>query len=811
VTPPPASSLFTWLHDNGDLIERNDPLSWTFNLGAPIGYPALLYGDGTPVAGAWSNIGSKITFTPSVPYTIAQVLLVDWAAVLDVNGDPLIGVDPTWTYQIEGFQMAQASVPAGTTIPPTEPEFLFKYTKQPAAGAARNPTAKYSTGAAVAGVWSIVGNTSHRFTPTGALNPSETITFEFDNVRSVDGETLLGPQAPISYTVEQFKFISFITTNGDQTPTALEQVTLTFNGPPLASSLQLPIAAGNVTVTGAWTVSGNTATFTPAIAWENYTAPFDFGLFNIQGQNAPPPPPPVANLTFIDVITGQSDGVLNDPNEYVMLRFNGAVDMASVPVGFTSYARAGGTLPAGVTYFSVQDPMSDPHIGFVINPPAGGWPLTDDGFFNIDISAFTSLGNAVTNPQVISVPTTFIAPVFSFTNSAAPNGDGTVDGGDALWLTFSEPPDVLDHGLPVLNQAGVQVPGFWAFPAGSNTVEFVVSGDWADHGTSFSIDLAGLKSMTGSLISNPFVFSLPLKRTLTQVSVSPVAGSVLTGSTPLNVTFNTPPGASNMPGVLENGVGMPGSWSNVAGTNTVRFTPSRAWTMAATVVVSWVGLVDSNGTAVSNPGTQSYQVLDQFLFVDSDPANGGTVFINGQMQLRFNKPVDLSTLLWPRHNGVPVPGAWSYVGGDPTRAIFFSNPDMGANWPLLVDYSNAKTTTGTPISNPGFRTFGVAQQMRFNFALPPANLSLTGSSSILLDFDMPPNPSTFENPITTVNAFGLVQLQFGTWTASGNQAIFTPSTPWGTRLAILIPIGPNVKSVWGTPVSNQTTIQYTSN
>jgi hypothetical protein len=203
-------------------------------------------------------------------------------------------------------------------------------------------------------------------------------------------------------------------------------------------------------------------------------------------------------------------------------------------------------------------------------------------------------------------------------------------------------------------------------------------------------------------------------------------------------------------------------------------------------------------------------VLDQFLFVDSDPANNGRVYINGQIQLRFNKPVDLSSLLWPRHVGNPVPGTWSYVAGDQTRAIYISNPDMGANWPLIVDYSNAKATNGTWISNPGFLTMGVAPLMTFNFAFPTPGSNLTGSSAFFVDFDQPPNPSTMPSVFYLLAGNPAPQIKPGTWTASGNRAFFNPLGPWGTTAAIIVQIGSNVKSTWGTGVSNQTTFQYTS-
>jgi hypothetical protein len=460
-----------------------------------------------------------------------------------------------------------------------------------------------------------------------------------------------------------------------------------------------------------------------------------------------------------------------------------------------------------VDAFLVENTMSAPHVGLVINPPAGGWPLTEDGFFNINISSFTSMGVPVTNPQVIRIPTTLIAPPMTLDSTSTPNGDGTVDGNDDWIFNFSQEPIAFGHA--VKNQDGVTVPGGWVKSPGSGTAVFKVQNNWEDHGTSFSFDPSMVRGTSGILLSSPSTVTVLLKRTLTQLAVSPVSGSMLSSTALLSVTFNTPPGAHNMPSVLENGLGMPGSWSGTG--NTVLFAPGRNWTPNATVTVSWVTLVDDNGTAVSNPGTQTYQVLDEFLFQDSEPpTDTGRVTTLGQFILVFNRPVDLNTLVQPRINGVPVPGAWSYNVGNPLRAIFTATNPVAPNSEFTLDINGARSTTNVPLGMfvPTLR-YSVAPLMTLNFPFPPPGTTLAGSSAFFLDFNMEPDPNTM--PVVTYLApNGILLPKAGTWTRTDFRAFFQPASPWGTSSGIFITVGPNVKSIFGTSVSNQTSYSYVS-
>ncbi len=509
----------------------------------------------------------------------------------------------------------------------------------------------------------------------------------------------------------------------------------------------------------------------------------------------PLPPQPVTNLAYIDASTTGLDNNISTASEGILLRMTGAVDPLSVPANFVTYKRNGITNTMAASFSQFANATTAPYSGFMIDRPVSGWPLTDDGIYTVDISAFSSSGIAIANPQQLLIATTFIAPAFTYTSDSVPDADGYVDGNDVWTLVFSEPVDVSTVGN-VVDAAGNNFPVTKSV-VGNNLLITPVGG-WTAVGDNFSLSLAGLMSATGTVIQPASTQTITHRRIVNKTAHTPPAGTSLTGSAALGVTFNYAIAIGSMPLPTEGGTSKAGTWTASADGKTLTFAPSSPWAGGASVVLSWAGAADSMGNVVTNPGTETYTV-NAFTKMAHAPATNLTASV--PLSVTFNVPPNAGSMPSVLQNGLGMPGSWSAAGNVATFTPSTPWSTNGAT--VVVSWNGATSASGLVVTNPGTQNFQTWTRMFFTSSNPANNGFIGNNSVVYLTFDQPIDATTL--PVARTAAGSGVP---GTWSASGNTAMWTPSSPMAGGLTITFSyVG--AFSTNGTPLSNPGNIKAT--
>lgn len=810
VTPPtpPFNFLGAYSGDNDGNIRDREVITLGFN--DPVDLSTLRNpraSDGSPIPGTWSVAGLVATFTPSAdwqdypgPYSLSLVgvtsaagTAVSNATVVSLPLEVVFDYVSTATGESDGNVYDQEPVTLTFTTPVNPATLSY-------------PIA--ANGFIIPGAWTTSGNTAS-FVPSPDWQ-SYTGPFTINTASAIGATGVpIGNPAPITVALEPppntFAFTGFVTEDNDGNVRDREAVELTFSEVVAINAFGPWKDSSGVTIGGTWnSTRGGGYSFTPTNPWHTFTGPFLLDLSNIRNSANQPlvnsqvvsvplePFVPLPALTLNSVAVQSGATAIANTKERIAVNFNRRVNPVSFGNVVVTRTDTGAVIPGFWAFMGTEAWFT----------PTNNWPMLTSGsaVYRFTFNGITAddngdpLTGVDANGNLVR-DLSFV--VFNYISHVTSENDNKLFNRETLTIRFDNAPDLAT--LPaVKDNTLATIPGSWAV-SGANAV-FTPSSDWQNFASPAFVPTSGILGVNGAVNTNATAVSVPIGADFVKISHSPTSGN-LTASQVLRVTFNLPVDAARMPSVLQNGLGMPGSWS--ASGNTATFTPSQPWsTNGATVVLNWTNAMATNGQLVVNSGSQNFRTWIRFFFTGSQPLNGNFVSANGPVSLTFDQTVDASSLFSPTVSGQPVAGTWSGSGG---TATFTPSSPMPVGATLAINYATAMSTGGFPIANPGGLTLYVARPITYTGAFPNPGSTFTGASQLLLMFDAPPLQSSLPQVFVFT---GFVPMpQAGIWEVFGNNARFTPSGNWIKGIAALNTA--SVKNLAGEAIVNPTNIQWT--
>jgi hypothetical protein len=800
--------------EHGTTLAAYDEITVTFDQPVDITTLAAPTVGGTAVPGNWTASGNSATFRPLGSWTAGQTVTVDWSSAASPLGVPVGNPGSTTFNTVPSMTLSNIIVPTATPVPTDQPSFTFSFLN----GIPTSyPTVTYADGSAVAGTWSTLGASNHRFTPSATLNAADTITFGYDQVTDANGHPPHNITGPVVYTTEAFQYASFATAESDGNVRDLETVTFTFNAPVDPATLPAGFTTSDALPAfgmGTWTTSGNTATFTPSNNWQDVgDGPynFDFNSLADTSGNAIGNPQivPVAEeylaFSYTSFRTTEGDGDVRD-QESLTLIFTTPVDLATLP----NPEDTSGNPVSG-------NWVSGPGANEATFTPLMNWEIADaTGPFTQRLPATLAdvNGTLIGNPQNLTIPLEILP--FTYTSFVTAEGDGDVRGFETVSFTFSEPPDPATLPQPLEMQGATvsadTVPGTWS--VSGNVATFTPNVDaWeADNPASdaFRFDFTSTVAASGTALTGTSVQDVPLEPvSFAAVSYQPggtytnVFGAVsfqYVGPNDVDLTSLSAPEDSG-------GTPYAGTWQLYENTDPASpgfgekyayFQPTSPWVIGDTVVLDTNGVLDTAGTAMANAQVLTYVFANAFNVLNWNSSTNNDRRAKGTEDLYvfFDQNIDITTMPQPEYSdGTPIPGTWS-IGSTTAMAVFTPTNIYDAdNYSQLVIpmSSSVLSLAGDPVTNPFDLTYTI-DPLIFQFlawenedrAIQQGHtFYLYNTDRIRAKFEKAPDVSTLPTTLNlTGNATGggtATNAVTGSWTQDGNDAIFTmdPGQTWG--------------------------------
>jgi hypothetical protein len=642
-------------------------------------------------------------------------------------------------------------------------------------------------------------------------------------VTGANGVMIAAPQTILisaDYPPGVFAFDSVVTQDNDGTVFDLQYVDVNFleSANDFGATLPSWYGAWGLVIGGTWSPTATGFRFTPFTNWQANVGPYSLDLSShINGAGIPLINPQVVSiqqdgtiivpkpLTFISmsVQSGVANTAIVGTRERLAVQFNRPVLPTTVVNTVVTRSDNGAPISGSWAFFGNEAWFT----------PDAAWPAVSDTtpayVFTFNGVLATDNGDPLTgvdaNGDLIH---RFSLATFTLLNFETGEADGTLYDNESVILTFDSPPDMST--LPtVVDGGGNTVLGTWTLSG--NVATFVPSANWQDQSEPFQVATVDVLGANGA--PNSFGPTIIINfDNLLFISHSPSpSGFELSGSQPISATFSSG-GLVVLPTVTENGIVKNGSWSGTG--PTVTFTPGSPWSPLGSVTMVWTNVATA-GQTVINPGFATFTVRDQFLFLDSTPADdrfiGSIPFAghigpeaNGTITLGFNRDINAASLPLPTINGTPVPGTWSSMQN---IAIFRNTNPLPVNTSIIVSYSGAVSTAGIPVTNPDIVNLFVTPRVTqlFSFPITP---TFSGATQIFVQFDGPINIQDLSLP-TYTNIFNVVGTMGGSWAVvgtNGDAAQFTPIGAWPPGTARVNTSG--VKDRAGQQVLNPQLLQW---
>lgn len=681
-----------------------------------------------------------------------------------------------------------------------------------------------ATGTPVPGSW-VVAGVSATFTPSVTwLTLPSPFSVSTTGVTGANGIMIAAPQTILinsDYPPGVFAFDSVVTQDNDGTVFDLQYVDVNFLESTNDFGATLPswYDAWGLQITGAWSPTATGFRFTPFTNWQANVGPYRLDLgFHTNNAGIPLINPQTVTIQrdgtiFVPkplsfermyVQSGVSNTAVVGTRERLAAVFNRPVSPTTVVNTVVTRSDNGAPISGSWAFFGSEAWFT----------PDAAWPAVSNStpayIFKFNGVLAVDNGDPLTgvdaNGDLIH---RFSLATFTLLDFATGEADGTLYDNESIILTFDAPPDMST--LPTVDDGGGGVVlGTWTLSG--NTVTFVPSANWQNYDEPFAVitgDILGANGAPNSF--GPTIIINYDNFLFLSHSPSP-SGFELSGSQPISATFNSD-GIVVYPTVTENGMPKNGSWSGTG--PTVTFTPGSPWSPMGNVMMVWTNVATAR-QPVMNPGFATFTVRDQFLFLDSTPADDRFIpairfaghigpEANGTIILGFNRDVNASSLPLPTINGSPVPGTWTSMQN---LAVFRNTNPMPVNTSIIVSYAGAVSTAGIPVTNPDFINLFVTPRVSQQFALP-ATPSFTGTTQIFVQFDGPIDIQDLALP-TFTNLFGVPGVMGGTWAVvgtNGSGAQFTPIGSWPPGNARVNTSG--VKDRAGQQILNPQLLQWT--
>lgn len=497
----------------------------------------------TTVAGSWMAIAGGVIFTPSSPWqSYTGPFFLDLVTHASGAGTPITNPQVV-TLQLEGsvptmqlFFMNLLVQSGAASIVGTRERLAAQFSEKVRPSSVVNTVVTRSdTGAVIPGAWAFFGQEAW-FTPDAVwpnlTNATPAFIFSFNNVLSLDGtQTLTGADANGDFVREfslaSFALVSYNTGDGDYNIYDKETIILEFDSPPnLASFPQIYDGVGGVMI-GNWTASGNTATFVPAIDWQDRQEPFILDTYSITGTNgAPNAMGLVVNLNlewnFVKLTHSPASGAILANKDPLAVNFSSA--------GITSFPFViENGVPKNGTWATFGVPTQ---VRFI---PTDNWG--SNALVVLNWSTAIAAGVNVSNPGSQSYNT---ADTFNFTGVAWPGEIGFLGQSSQIRLNFDKPVDISNMPLPYLVSTSAPVAGSWA--SSGATAIFTPAAPTAVGG-SIAVNYSAAISSSSLALSNPGIVTGQVVGGITYLSRLPGASYVIPigGLDQIILTFDSPP------------------------------------------------------------------------------------------------------------------------------------------------------------------------------------------------------------------------------------------------------------------------------
>jgi methionine-rich copper-binding protein CopC len=293
----------------------------------------------------------------------------------------------------------------------------------------------------------------------------------------------------------------------------------------------------------------------------------------------------------------------------------------------------------------------------------------------------------------------------------------------------------------------------------------------------------------------------------------PGATNVATSST-ITARFSEPVGAASIAFSLvdDSNIGVPGTTSYNATTQTATFTPNAPLSATTTYTATVAGATDAAGGVMTAPYTWSFStVVLPPAVTSTTPASGGTAgSLSAPITATFGQSVAAASIQFSlTKNGQSVPGALSYDA--PTHVMRFQ---PGA--PL--DQLQSFTATVSGATNAFGNSMAAPYSWSFTTPQAPPTVVLadpSGDNASQVDFNVTPSV-TFSQAVSPGSVQMAVVDQDGhavagtqTFDASTNRAKFTPSALFNPSTKFTVTVS-GATNYGGVPMAAPFTFSFTT-
>jgi hypothetical protein len=549
---------------------------------------------------------------------------------------------------------------------------------------------------------------------------------------------------------------------------SLSPIVVTFSMPASPGAVPLPREAGVPKAGGlVWNANFTQLTYTPSSSWAaGALVDWDLTAFTAADGTGAPVNAYLAQWTAETPLTLLSaDPDPADPNleltgqDAIVAKFNAPL---TTTVGLPDILQDG-AVKAGTWVLG-------PQASWATFTPSTNWAPSSN------ITLDPASGVSPTGATIGGAPIAWVAarPPFHFGSSSPPSGS-SMSGNQSIAVIFTDA--VNPASVISVDEDGVPKAGSW-FYAGSSAV-FTPASPWRS-GAVVSVDASLAFSTSGVPVSTGVFLTYNVPVTFAQIAVSPVTGSVISGTDTITVSFNETPDVSTMALPTENGITKPGTWAAVG--SSLTFTPSSPYASGATIVVDWASVTDVFGNPPTNVGAASYTVPVSFNYLSAATGQGDNRLWDQEKLIltfdAFPRPSSLPLVL--NSLGTIIPGNWTVVGA---TAEFVPN----ANWqdttgPVTVATAGIMNAANSVLnSTPTVVSMPIATDLvRTHHFVPTTGFRLTGTDGLAIGYNL--------SGITTdatVTENGVPKA--GSW-AQGflNDRIFTPATSWARGATVVL-------------------------